>query len=318
MEIILAALIGAIIFIVLLTITMRLLKKNDEEVNVLEMRKKQSNTSFRQNALKKKLEELVEDRTKKSKKLDIEEMCVQAGFHISYGEYRLITYFTGFTFFVAVYAGLQSLLMAVIFAAIATFVPGQLILFIRNKRVSQLEAQVGSFMRLVIERYNSNKDFAKSIQDCVADFKGQEPMYSELIRASADISIGMPVTDVLKKMSKHTGNQYLSRMTDYYEIASELGTTETRQTLLKQALTQYEENRSLKSTLRNELNGPLREGYLMVGMVPLIGMYMAASTPGYKDFMLDTTMGQFAISAIIVVLIGCIWFINKQIGKPLD
>ncbi len=318
MLVLLVSLVAAVIVLLLVRVTWSFLKKGDEEKSVLEMRKAQSTSSFRENALKRKLEGLVEGRAKKGKKIEIEELCLQAGFDMTYGEYRLIGYFTGIIFFIAIIAGLHNIFMAIVLCIIGNFIPGQLIHAIRNSRVSKMEKQVGSFMRLVVERYSSTKDFSQSIQECTKDFKGQEPMYSELQKVSADLNIGIPVSEAMRKLCKRVGNPYLSRMTDYYEIASDLGTTETRENLLKQALIQYEENRSMKSRLRNELNGPVREAYLMVAMVPFISIYMASSTPDYKKFMLQTMMGQISISVILVVILGVIWFINKQIGKPLD
>lgn len=302
----------------LIQLTYRYFRKEDEEKNLLEMRKKQSVSSLRENALKRRLESLVEERAKKSKRLEIEEMCMQAGFNWSYGEYKLVGYFTGIVLFIAVYAGMHNLVPAVVFAFIGVITPGQLIHAIRNARVSRLEKQIGSFMRLVIERYNSTKDFARAIQDSTEDFKGHEPMYSELKRASADLAIGVNATETMRKLAKRTGSKYLMRLADYYQIASELGTVETRQNLLKQVLLQYEKNRSIKSKLRNELNGPVREAYIMVAMVPIVGVYMATATDEYRDFFLKTTMGQTGLALVLLVLVFCVWFINRQIGKPLD
>lgn len=318
MMILFASLLAAVILIILIRITWSFLKKDNEEKSILEMRKVQSTSSFRENQLKRKLEGLMESRVKKSKKNDVESICLQAGIEMSYGEYRLVGILAGVVMFIAILAGLHNIFMAVVLGVVGNFLPGQAIHFIRNRRVGKMEAQVGSFMRLVIERYTSTKDFAQALQACTGDFKGQEPMYTELRRASTDLNIGVPVNEVMKQLSKRVGNSYLARMTDYYEIASDLGTAETRQNLLKQALTQYEENRSMKSKLRNELNGPVHEAYIMVAMVPIIAVYMAMSTPDYKNFMLQTTMGQVAMTVMFIVIVGVIWFINKQIGKPLD
>ena len=316
--IIFVSLLAASVLLFLIRLSFSFLKTDDEEKNALEMRKNQSATTFRQNALKRKLETLVEDRAKSGKKAEAEEMCLQAGMPMSYGEYRLIGYFTGIILAIAIYTGLNNLFMAIIFLFVGSMIPGQLIHALRNRRVLKMESQVGSFMRLVIERYTSTKDFSKAIQETTEDFKGQEPIYSELRHVSADLDLGMNATEALRKLAKRSGNRYLIRMTDYYEIASDLGTMETRENLLKQALKQYEENRSMKSKLRSELSAPAREAYLMVAMVPFISFYMASATPEYKQFMLDTTMGQFFITGIVLVLLGVVWFINKQIGKPLD
>jgi|HigsolmetaAR206D_1030411.scaffolds.fasta_scaffold00003_137 tight adherence protein B len=315
---VLVALLAALILFTLIRLTWRSFRKEDEEKNPLEMRKKQSVSSLRENALKRRLEALVEERAKKSKRLKIEEMCMQAGLHWTYGEYKLVGYFAGIVMFIAVYAGLHNWFTAAVFAFIGTLIPGQIIHVIRNARVARLEKQVGSFMRLVTERYNSTKNFAQAILESTKDFKGQEPMYSELKRASADLAIGVDATETIRKLAKRTGSKYLMRMADYYQIASELGTVETRQNLLKQSLLQYEKNRSIKSRLRNELNGPVREAYIMTAMVPIVGVYMAMSTQQYRTFFLQTTMGQTALGLIVLVLVGCVWFINHQIGKPLD
>lgn len=318
MMVILVSSIAALILLILGRVTWGLMKKDNEEKSALEMRKAQSTSSFRENALKRKLESLVESRTKVSKRKEIEEMCSQAGFDLSYGEYRLIGYFTGVVVFIAILSVLHNTALSIVVGIVGTFLPGQLIHFLRNLRVSRMEKQVGSLMRLLIERYSTTRDFAKAIQESTNDFKGQEPMYTELRRASADLNIGVPANEVMRRLSKRVGNPYLMRMADYYEIASDLGTLETRENLLKQALRQYEENRSMKSRLRNELNGPVREAYIMVSMVPIISFYMATSTPDYKQFMLQTTIGQVAITLMFITIIGVIWFINKQIGKPLD
>lgn len=316
--ILLASLIAAVVIVLLIRVSMSFLKKDDEEKSVLEMRKYQSTSSFRENQLKRKLESIVEDRAKKGKKIEIENMCLQAGLNLTYGEYRLIGIFTGVFIFLATITGFGNIVMAVVFGVLSSFLPGQLIHAVRNRRVTKLDEQVGSFMRLVTERYATTKDFAKAIQDCTNDFKGIEPMYSELRRTSAELNIGIPVVEAMRNLSKRVGNPYLSRLTDYYEIASDLGTLETRENLLKQALKQYEENRSLKSKLRNELNGPVREAYIIVATTPIIALYMSVATPHYLEFMLKTTIGQVGLTFVSIVMIGCIWFINKQIGKPLD
>lgn len=316
--IILLSLLAAVVLIILVRVAFGMLRTDDEEKSVLEMRKKQSASSFRQNALKKTLEDLVEKRAKVGKKSEIEEICLQAGFNISYGEYRLISYFTGLIIAASILTGLNNILMAIIFMFIGSWIPGQIIHAIRNKRVQKMDAQVGSFMRLVIERYASTKDFSKSIQETTNDFKGQEPIYSELRHVSADLNIGVNVADAMRKFAKRSGNPYLTRMTDYYEISADLGTVETRQNLLKQALRQYEENRTMKSKLKNELSAPAREAYLMVAMVPFVSIYMSSATPEYKEFMLETAVGQYFITGVVLVILGVVWFINKQIGKPLD
>lgn len=316
--ILLIALLAAIVILILFRLSMKWLKKNEAEKSILDMRKVQSTTNFRENQLKQKLEELLESRVKKTKKNEIETLCMQAGFEITYGEYRMIGLFIAAVVFLAILTAFHNPIMAFIFAITFFFAPGQVIEFIRNRRIAKLDHQVGSFMRLVTERYSSTKDFAQAIRACVDDFEGLEPMYSELRKTTIDLDLGLPVTEAMRRLSKRVGNSYLKRLTEYYEISADLGTVETRTNLLKQALIQYEENRSMKSKLRNELNGPVREAYLIVGVVPFIGAYMYISDPNYGPFMFGSMFGQLVLSAVFVVMMLIILFINKQIGKPLE
>lgn len=292
--------------------------KSEKKETMSEMRRKQSTTSIRENALKQKLEKLLEERQEVSKRVKVEEFCSQAGFNISYGEYKIISYVSGLVLPILGLLAMNSIFPLPILAIIGYFIPNQVIGFVRNRRLSVIENQVGIFMKLLIERYKTTNNIAESITKTVPDFKGQEPMVSELKRAEREIEIGKPVSDVLRDLAKRTGNKYLNRLTDYYEISLEIGTAESRELLLPQAFNQYRQDLSVKRKLRERIIGTIREVQVLLLAIPLMMVYQLFVSDTYLDFMLNTRIGQIGLTFVLAIMTVSTWFINKKIGGPID
>lgn len=293
-------------------------KEQASEKSKLEMRKKQSKTSFRELAMKKKLEELLEKRTSITKKMKMESELIQAGFDLTYGEFRMITISVGIVTAIIFLIAMHNLIAAVILGVIAAFIPKQIADFLRNRRMLILEKQIGSFIKLSIERYSAHGDFAKALRDTVDDFKRQEPMYTELKRMRAELDVGKPVSDVLRDLYHRLGNVYLLKLVQFYEISSDLGTQESRKELMGEVHMQYTENQKHKMLLRKEIAGPKREAFIMMAAIPVMVVYQFFMNPDYSDFMLHTGLGQMGLAGILVVITFSIWFINKKIGAPLE
>ena len=173
--------IGVFVFISLIIIILTNGKYEEKDKKTtLGMRMKQNSKSFREIALKKKLEDMATKNTKFEKKDKIEKRCLQAGFSISYGEYVLISIMGAIILSVLIQISLNNLLLSIILIPVGYIIPGQIISFIRNKRVELMDKQVGTFMNLCTERYKTQSDFAGALEACLKDFKGQEPFYSEL------------------------------------------------------------------------------------------------------------------------------------------
>lgn len=310
-----------ILFILFMIATFVMSGWNDDEEkdkNVLAMRKRQSVTSLRELALKKKLETLLEERVEVSKKYRIETNILQAGFKMTYGEYRILTIVMAITLPLISFVVMKSIYPLPILAIVGFAIPSQVVDFLRNRRMLFIEKQVGSFIKLSIERYASHGDFSKALRDTTDDFKGQEPMYSELKQLKVELDLGKPTTEALHDMYRRVGNKYLLLLSNFYEIASSLGTRDARTELLGEVFKQYKENQQHKSMLRKEIAGPKRESYIMMAVIPLMMVYQFTSSVEYTEFMLETTVGQIGITGVLTVIVGALWFINKKIGAPIE
>lgn len=282
-----------------------------------DFRKKQV-VGFRENSLKRKYEETVELKADSKKMYETQEMLMQAGLDWSYGELRIVEWLTAIFVSILIQAAMNNLLMSFVFFFIGKFFPKQIVNFIANKRVEQMDSQVGSFIQLVTERYKAHGDFQLAIRQSAPDFKSREPMYSEIQKTILDLEIGTPTSEAMEHLAKRTGNQYLKRLADYYEIAATLGTKDARERIVGQAFEQYNENFKMKQKLKTEIAGPKNEAFLMLAFIPCVIVYECFVDDNYITYMTTTGMGKFGSVAIVVIFLFCFWFINKKIGAPLD
>lgn len=302
--------------LVILSFTMN--GEGDGSRTILSMRKNQNSTNFRQSALKKKLEQMAEEKAKFDKKYKIETMCLQAGYKLTYGEFILLGWSSAILIPIVTAVITNNPILGLMFIPVGYMIPGQFIAFIKNRRVGLMEKQVGSFMKLVIERYKSQSDFAKAVEGCLVDFNGQEPFYSELKQTILDINLNVPTGESMDNLGTRTGNKYLKRLADFYKITADLGTKEAKEDILNQAFLQYEENRKIKIVLKKEIAGPVREAYIMLASIPMLIAYQICTAEGYVKFMTTTTMGKVGSAVIVGVMMGSLWFINTKIGAPLE
>ena len=311
--------IGLFVLVMLILSVMTFMSRDDEgDENILEMRKRQSKSSLRELALKKKLEEMLEDRVEVSKKFETESRLFQAGLNLSYGEYRILTILLALLFPLTSLFVMKSIYQLPVLAIIGFFLPGQIVEFLRNRRLSVIEKQVGSFIKLSIERYSSHGDFGKALRDTTDDFKGNEPLYSELLRLKNDLDYGRPINEALRDLHRRVGNQYLLLFTEFYEIASSLGTKDARDGLMREVYKQYRDNEKIKSKLRKEIAGPKRESFVVLSAIPFVMIYQSFTSDSYLDFMLHTSTGQMGLTVILTIMLATFWFINKKIGAPIN
>lgn len=286
--------------------------------NMLSKRKIQSKELLRENVLKKRLEEMAESNVKYSRKYAVETLCLQAGYKLSYGEFMIISVISALTIGLIVGTALNNFLQGIMFLFIGFILPRQIIMIIRNRRVSLMERQIGSFMQMVLKRYDVTKDFAKSLELTLDEFRGEEPLYTELKQAVLKIKLGSTIADAMDGLARRTGNKYMERLSDYYKIASTLGTEEVRKKLLVQAYIQFEENRKAKAFMKKEIAGPKREAYVMLISIPIFVVYMIVTNDTYIQFMTTTTLGKIGTVLISATFFGCFWFINAKIGAPIE
>lgn len=307
----------SILFFLLIS-TLIIFNYKIETKTTLDMRKEQTKTSLRENAIKKSLEEKFESRATYTKKYKVESMCAQAGLKIKYGEYMLICVISSIILPLLFLGFLNNEYLAIVGLLLGFTIPSQVIAILKNRRVAIMDKQVGSFLQMVTERYSNTKEFSKALHDCVEDFKGTEPFYKELRDTSLDIQLGVSVTVALKDLANRTGSKYLSRMGDYYSLALKLGTQDARNTLLKQSYHQYDEDRKLKNELKMAISGPANEAYIMIAFIPITMIYNAFTNPDYIPFMTQTTIGKIGVAGIFAVIMGCLWVVNAKLSAPID
>ena len=291
---------------------------NREDNSSLNYRKKQSLSNLRENVIKRRLDAIVEERVKHSKRYEIETLCLQAGFRITYVEYVMISISSAIVGSVLMVMILNNPLLGFIFLFLGYMFPKQVITLIKNNRVEKMEKQIGPFMQMVIKRYESTRDFSRALELTTAEFRGEDPLYTELRYTVLDLNLGVPVADAMDGLARRTGNKYMGRLADYYRIASAIGTDDVRKRLLNQAYMQYEENREAKALMKKELSGIRGEAYIMLGSIPMFALYQILTNDDYIPFMTETLMGKIGTAVIFSIFMGALWFINNKITAPLE
>lgn len=284
----------------------------------LETRKSQSTNRFRENIIKKRLEKVTEDRVRQSKRYALETLFLQAGFRLQYVEYLMISIASSLVFGIIMMIALNNVGIGLLFLIIGYMVPKQVIAFLKNRRVSIMEQQIGSFMLMILKRYENTKDFKLSLELTEKEFIGEQPIHSELRQAVMEANLGKPLNDVLHGLGRRTGNKYMIRLADYYTMASEIGTDDIRKKLLNQAYVQYEENQRGKALMKRQLASVKMNSYIILGAVPGFALFQIITNDDYLRFMTQTTLGQAGTVFIFSVVIGSLWFINNKISAPLD
>lgn len=306
-------LIGVAGMITLLMIFLMIPKKDQ-----MEFRRKQSVNYFRENVLMKQIDLIVSKKTTYSKRYKMETVAMQAGIPLKYSEIMVVSIVTGFIFATVFGFLMNNFGVFVIFLVLGFLFPKQIISFIRNRRVEKMEEQVGSFMHMVLKRYDSTGDFGKAIQMSTEEFFGEEPLYSELKYTVRDINLGMPVSEAMNSLARRSGNIYMQRLADYYAIATEVGTEELQKNLLPQAYLQYEDNQAIKREMKKELAAVKRDAYMMLGSMPVFVIFSMNVQEDYIGFMTKTLVGQIATVVIMLVFLIALWVIVKKISAPLE
>lgn len=260
----------------------------------------------------------LEEQASYAKKNKITVLCSQAGLKLSYGQYKFLCILSAIILPIVLYALLKNEYLLIVAFILGFTIPSQIITFMRNRRMAILDKQIGSFLQIVTERYSNTKDFAKSLRDCTQDFKGSEPLYSELLDTTMEIELGVSIGEAIRNLSVRTGNKYIRRLGDYYSLSIQIGTDDARSTLLKQSYLQYEENRTLTNNLKAAISGPANEAYIMIAFIPLTIVYNSMTNPEYLEFMTTTQLGKIGVAGIFAVILGSLWLVNTKISAPLD
>lgn len=303
-----------VILFILLTIY-NTFNKSDFTEN---FRKKQAKeTADSNSALMQKLEEKTKKSVSVSKRVKRETICRQAGFPMKYHQYLVLEVVSSVVLAFLCLVIIRNEFLAVECLLIGRMVPGQFMMAVRNKRIAKLENQIGPFLEMIKQRYVNSINMTKSLKLTKDEFKGMEPMYSELVETVGEIDAGVPPKKALEEMAARCENKFLKRFVEYYKIADEIGTDEARKNLLEQAVLQYREDLEMKQTMKKELNEPVKDSYIMIITVPLFSCFGFIAVDGYADFLFNKTEGKLMVAGVTGIVLGIIWIINNKIGAPL-
>lgn len=270
------------------------------------------------NSLYKGIEKKINEKAGTAKRYKKEKIYLQAGVKITYAQGVILGLVIGVVAFIGAQILLDNLLLSTFIFVIGFILPDQAINFMKNKREKVINEQVGTFFSMIMKRYEVIGDFYMAFLATEEDFKGEDPMYSEIVRAKLNIQNGMPLPDALKDMANRLENKYLGRFADYYEVAAEIGTEESRNNILYQAVEQYNKNEEDMRVMRKQLSEVTMEAYVMLAFVPIVVVYSCFTQPSYLEFVTTTLMGKVGIAVIAIAVVLIFWFINAKIGAPLD
>lgn len=308
----------AIVFLAIACMVLTNIINQKDKFKVKKSKKRLDSSRVNRTMIGGKFAEKLNDSANGAKRYKIETRILNAGMNFSYGEYIIMCIALAIVIPIVILIAIQNIYMAIVLGLLGLFLPGQVIKYIANARVRKMENQVGSFMRLVMERYKTNKDMASAIVNTLPDFQDCEPLYHELKIMVVDINLGVPCAEALDALARRTGNKFMARFANYFRISENLATFSAKVELLNQAYLQYQEDLELKRMLKKEISGPVSESYMMVAMTPVFMIWQSVQDPSYLDFMLNDTIGQIGLTVIFVVLLICIVFINVKIGGPLE
>lgn len=311
-SIVVVAIIAAIVSTIVL-----LFANRGEKVRT-QKRKKQFSELYRESIIRKQLDNFVQSKIKFTRKNKVERILQQAGTKLQYTDYFLISIATAIALALLSFAMFLNIGVALITFAVGFSIPKQVFLLIANTRYSQINKYVGSFLNMLTERYKLTNSMAQAIKLTTEEFIGAEPFYSELQKVTYEIDGGVPVITSFKNLALRTQNKYLSLFADYYEQASEIGTSESKEIILEEAYNQFTENKSDLSSFRKELSEPKMEAYVVLAALPGFVLYQFIFWPNYYHFITRTLLGQIGTLGVFIVIVLGLLFINKKVNAPLE
>ena len=242
----------------------------------------------------------------------------QAGLKIPFAVEVIICAAVDVSLSFTAYFVLNNVYMAVIMLLLGWMLPQMLLNSIISYRTKKLDSQVGMFMRMVTERYTYSGSFYRAFHLTVPEFKGEEPIYSELLNSVNELSLGEPMADVLANLAQHTCNTYLDLFAKYYGEASKLGTENATTRILNMAVEQYDMHMELSRENKMELSEMTLQAYIMLGIVPGVAVFGAYQIEDYIPFMTTTLIGKVGAAIIVGIWLMIFWVITYKLKTPLE
>ncbi len=294
-------------------ILLNLTKKKETRIRI----KESPRDRYSRSAVSRKIEEISEKRSTAKQREEIENLCVQAGFDLTYTEF--VSLRLGASLFTIVVFSLffRNVLWSLPFAVPVWFVIPSIFGVLRNRRISKIEEQLGSFMNMAINRYRVAGNMTNVLMLMADEYVGIEPLYSELLRVREMLKRGMRDIDALSEFARRSGNPYLKLFSDSYKNAAELGHKETTDNLLNDAYTQYNEHITSRIKLEKEVHKAKKDVWLMLATVGVSVVMGASVNENYLYFMSQTTWGRIGTFTIVGTVVLVIITVIKYVDAPI-
>lgn len=262
--------------------------------------------------------EAILTRTSEEKVAKAEAKYKQAGYAISYTAMCIINAGACIGCFLLATFILHNIFLGFVGLCCGWIVPDMIINFIINRRIKKIDTQIGIFMRMVTERYKSTNSFYKAFQSTVEEFRGEEPIYSELVKTSYAINSGEPMSDALMDLGRRTSNKYMIQFADYYTQTSIIGTENAMDRILTMAVEQYDRHMENDRKNAREISEIGMQSYTMLAMVPGVALFGIFEVDDYIPFMTTTLIGKIGVAVIVGVWVLVFWIVTFKLSAPLD
>lgn len=312
----LAYIIYGVITLLLLVIIIIPVFQNENEI--IKMRKRQTQNVSEENKLRYRFNELLSTRMKYSTREKFVLLFRQAGFNINISDFVGISILSSVLLALVVGFFFNNALIGCGFLIIGFVFPYQILMFLKNRRLTLLEKQIGSFLAIIVERFKTTKNIQESLVLTAREFEGRNPIYSELENVIRRMDAGYTIVGALDEFRLSTQNIFIELFLDSYKIAIEIGTDEAIEDNMSEVLKQFQENRRAKRLLKSRIATPKRDAMIMLMMIPGVVGYQLMTNGDYATFMTTTSTGKIGSSVLVFVFVGCFWFINSKIGAPID
>lgn len=307
------------IFLLLILIAISLFKyllKDEKEKSL--KRKHQSTFLYSIDTALKRAEKRFE-KAPIRKKAVVEKIIAQSGQKMSYETLmvRRVLFAIGGAFFGLII--LRNIVMGTMFTIVGYVGYWEYIKFLRNKRIEKIDSQIGPFISILTERWLMTEDIVASMAECEKEFRGIEPLHSEIKRSYYKItSGGETVDEALYELAVRSGNIFMKNFARYYSSASEIGSKDISRALVPQAFKQYESNRKMKVLLKREISEPVKTAYMMVGALIGTVLYQVSITEEFWKILSTSWYGNLILAYICTVTLTSIWIINVKLSGIID
>lgn len=291
---------------------------NNEKDSLKEKRKKQSLLITKESVMKSRIDEILTEKVKPSYRKKKELEIQQAGLDYSFVELVIYSVISAAILGVVMSFVFKGIFLGLVFAVVGFTIPNAVISAVRGRRLSILDKQVGTFMRVLTKRYESIGVFQDALKSTAEELRNEKPISVEANKTLIDLEITGDVVGSIKRLSERTDNKFLRRFANYYKAVSNEGNKKDRVALLERAYNQYERDRQLTRKNKKETSEQVRNLRIFMAAIPMVAISQMIKDPTYWPFMTTDPLGKKGTAFIVLTLLLVGWLIDKKIAAPLD